>query len=123
MALTGFLVNQGHTTICAADSASAMVAIGGRFPYVAGNQPVLCSLDSSTFTVPATFNNAITCHSLVATSQYTFTHPMVLARCDPADTLGTNTAFYADGMQMGWGVVSAMAAALAIIFIKKSFFR
>lgn len=33
------------------------------------------------------------------------------------------TAPYFDGMQIGWGVVSAMAAALSVIFIKKAFFR
>lgn len=33
------------------------------------------------------------------------------------------TAPYFDGMQIGWGVVAAMAAALSVIFIKKAFFR
>lgn len=33
------------------------------------------------------------------------------------------TASFFDGMQIGWGVVAAMAAAFSVIFIKKAFFR
>ena len=39
-----------------------------------------------------------------------------LPACDPAQS-------FLDGMEIGWGVVAAMAAAVAIIFIRKSFFR
>lgn len=119
MALTGFLVNRGSDWICADGSANAILAIGARFPYVAGSQPVLCNLDGSFFTAPDTFTNTVTCHSLVGSQQYTFSHPLKLMQCDPA----VSTTFFMDGMELGWGVVAAMAAALSIIFIKKSFFR
>ncbi len=120
MALTGYLVNQGHSTVCAPDAAAAMVALGGRFPYVAGSQPVLCNLNSSAHTPPDIFTNNITCHDLTGAQMYTYSHPLILVRCDPADTLGTNAAMFADGMSMGWGVVAAMAAALAVIFLKNA---
>ena len=122
MALTGFQVNQGHSTICAPDAAAAIVALGGRFPYVSGSQPVLCSLNSSVHTPPDVFVNDITCHSLTGTQSYNYSHDLRLARCDPADTLGTSAAMFADGMSMGWGIVAAMAAALAVIFLKNALF-
>lgn len=59
MALTGFLVNRGSDWICADGAAAAILAIGARFPYVAGSQPLLCSLNSSVFTAPNTFINTI----------------------------------------------------------------
>ena len=34
-----------------------------------------------------------------------------------------STVAFFDGMQIGWGVVAAMAAALAIIFLKNSLFQ
>lgn len=122
MALTGFLVNRGTDWTCADGSANAILALGSRFPYVAGSQPVLCSLNSSVFTAPNTFTNTVLCHSLVGTQEYTFSHPFKLMQCDPA-LVDQSSVFFADGLQMGWGVVAAMAAALAVIFIKKSFFR
>lgn len=33
------------------------------------------------------------------------------------------TAAYFDGMQIGWGVVAAMASALSIIFLKQALFK
>ena len=123
MAQTGFLVNQVHTTICAPDAAAAIVALGGRFPYVGGSEAGLCNLNSSVHTPPDVFTNNITCHDLTGNQVYTFSHNLVLARCDPDDTLGTHAAAFADGLEMGWGVVAAMAVALSIIFIKRAFFR
>lgn len=122
MALTGFLVNRGSDWTCADGPANAILALGARFPYVAGSQPLLCNLDSSVFTAPNTFTNLITCHNLAGTQSYSFSHPLQLMQCDPGLT-DTATVFFMDGLQMGWGVVAAMAAALAVIFIKKSFFR
>lgn len=123
MALTGFLVNQGSSWVCADGPANAILALGARFPYVAGNQPLLCSLNSSVFTAPNTFTNSITCHDLSVTTVnggiFTASHPLTLMQCDPV----IDTTPFFDGMTMGWGVVSAMAAAAAIIFIKKAFFR
>lgn len=115
MALTGFLVNQGHTTVCAPDAVAAIVALGGRFPYVAGSAPTLCNLDSSTFTAPDVFNNSVTCHDLTSNQSWTYTHLLRLARCDP-DTTGAALMFN-DGLSMGWGVVAAMFAALAIVHL------
>ena len=120
MALTGYLVNQGHSTVCAPDAAAAIVALGGRFPYVAGSQPSLCNLDTVVFSAPNIFNNSVTCHDLTGNASWNYTHPLKLVMCDPADTLGTNAAMFADGMAMGWGVVAAMAAALAVIFLKNA---
>lgn len=119
MALTGFLVNRVSDWICADGSAAAIQALGARFPYVAGSQPVLCSLQASIFTAPNTFTNTILCHDLTGNNSYLLSHPLTLMQCDP--TISTTPFF--DGMTMGWGVVSAMAAAAAIIFIKKAFFR
>lgn len=119
MPLTGYLVNQGSSWQCADGSANAILALGARFPYVAGSQPVLCNLESSVFTAPNTFTNTVTCHDLTGGQSWTLSHPLTLMQCDP----DVSTTPFFDGMAMGWGVVSAMAAALAIIFIKKAFFR
>lgn len=83
MALTGFLVNMGHSTTCAKDAADALIALGARFPYVAGSQPSLCNLDSSSFTAPNIFTNSVTCHDLTANASWTYSHPLKLAQCDP----------------------------------------
>lgn len=48
-----------------------------------------------------------------------FTVPVVAPTFPDCDL----TAPYFDGMAMGWGVVGAMAAALSVIFIKKSLFQ
>ncbi|MBI1887204.1 MAG: hypothetical protein HYS19_02360 [Nitrosomonadales bacterium] len=117
MALTGFLINQGHSTICAADSAAAIVALGGRFPVVAGSQPVICSLQGVSFVEPNVFNSTINCHDLIASTAWTATHAAYLARCDP-DTTGAALMFN-DGLSMGWGVVAAMFAALAVAYLVK----
>ncbi|MDD2943638.1 MAG: hypothetical protein PHC51_11820 [bacterium] len=119
MALTGFLVNQGHSTICAPDSAAAIVAIGGMPQIVGGGEPYLCDYMSVNFVAPNIFYTLIGCRSLVTTKEYSSVHPQHLARCDPA----VSTDAYMDGMTIGWGVVSAMAAAASIIFLKKAFFR
>lgn len=120
MALTGYMVNYGGGLwTCAPDSAAAIQALGARFPYVGGSQPVLCNLEGSVFTAPDIFSNTINCHNLIGNQQYLYTHDLRLARCDPA----VDTTAFMDGMQMGWGVVAAMFAALSIIFIKQAFFR
>ena len=55
------------------------------------------------------------------TLQYHSPMPQIsFTSCDPADTFGTNAAMFAEGMAMGWGVVAAMAAALAVIFLKNA---
>lgn len=122
MALTGFLVNRGSEWTCAVDSAAAIQALGSRFPHVAGSQPVLCNIESSVFSAPDIFTNTVTCHSLTSNQKYTYSHPLKLMLCDPGLS-DTATVFFMDGLEMGWGVVAAMVAALAVIFIKKSFFR
>lgn len=85
MALTGFLVNMGdgNSSVCADGSANAILAIGARFPYVAGSQPFLCSLVTSVFTAPNTFTNSITCHDLSSAQVYSYSHPLTLMQCDP----------------------------------------
>lgn len=120
MAQTGFLVNYGGGAwTCAADAAGAIQALGARFPYTGGGQPVLCNLENSVHTAPDIFTNTVKCHDLTGNQFYQFAHELRLARCDPA----VDTSAFMDGMQLGWGVVAAMAAALSIIFIKKAFFR
>lgn len=83
MALTGFLVNTGTTSICADGSANAIQALGARFPYVAGNQPVLCNIESSVFTAPDLFVNTVKCHDLTGTQWYQYSHDLRLMMCDP----------------------------------------
>lgn len=116
MAITGFLVHG----ICADGSALALDALGSAFPQFLGSTPpVMCNLSAQSFIAPSTFSQTISCHDLTGAAQYIFVHPISLIQCDP--TISTTPFF--DGMTMGWGVVSAMAAAAAIIFIKKAFFR
>lgn len=122
MALTGFLVNRVSDWTCADGAAAAIQAIGSRFPYVAGAAPTLCNIDSSVFTAPNIFTNTITCHDLTGGQQWTIAHDLKLMQCDPV-AIDQSTVMFNDGLQMGWGVVAAMAAALSIIFIKKAFFR
>lgn len=94
MALTGFLVNMGggNPSVCADSAANAIQALGARFPYVAGSQPLLCSLTSSTFTAPNTFNNTVTCHDLTSNQIYSLLHPLTLMQCDPALPIGGGLA-------------------------------
>lgn len=91
MALTGFLVNMGggNVTVCADGSANAILALGARFPYVAGSQPALCNLEASVFTAPNTFTNTIMCHDLTSGQSWTLSHPLRLLQCDPT-TWGVN---------------------------------
>lgn len=85
MALTGFLVNMGSgsSPVCADGSANAILALGARFPYVAGSQPVLCNLESSVFTAPNMFTNTVSCHDLTGGQSWAFAHPLTLMQCDP----------------------------------------
>lgn len=96
MALTGFLVNMGggNPSVCASSSANAIQALGARFPYVAGNQPLLCNLESSVFTAPNTFTNTILCHDLTSNASFLLAHPLHLMMCDPALPIaGVGTPF------------------------------
>jgi hypothetical protein len=122
MALTGYLVNQGHSTICAPDSAAAIVALGGMFPTIAGSDAYICDAHTIIYSAPTTFDMLIECHSMISSKEYAFAHSIHLARCDPSDTLGTHASMFADGLSMGWGVVAAMAAAMAVIFLKQALF-
>lgn len=89
MALTGFLVNLGGgNVVCADGVAATFQAIGARFPYVAGSQPLLCSLESTAFTAPNTFTNTILCHDLSGNTDYLKAHAMALVQCDPAIGIG-----------------------------------
>lgn len=90
MALTGFLVNigGGSGAICSDSAAHAIDAIGARFPYVAGSNPVLCNLESSVFTAPNTFTNTIMCHDLTGGMSWTLAHSLHLSLCDPALPIG-----------------------------------
>jgi len=94
MALTGFLVNMGggNPSVCADGAANAILALGARFPYVAGSQPLLCNLESSVFTAPNTFTNTIACHDLTGNQTWTIAHPLTLMQCDP-----TTYGFVTDG--------------------------
>lgn len=121
MALTGFLVNiGGGSAVCADGFENAIQALGSRFPYVGGSQPVLCHLESSTHTPPDIFTNTITCHTLTGNQMYTYAHDLRLMACDPTAQSAQSVVMFADGLEMGWGVVGAMFAALAVIFVAKA---
>lgn len=69
--------------------------------------------------VAAIWNMRRTTISSTGVPTINFTVPVTaptFPNCDPTEP-------YFDGMAIGWGVVGAMAAALSVIFIKKSFFR
>lgn len=119
MPLTGFLVNRGSDWICAVDADAAAQAMGAVFPLVAGSPPLVCHLESSVFSVPNNFANTVQCSNLTASQTFTNTHAIKLMMCDPA----VDTTAFMDGMQIGWGVVGAMIAALAVIFLKKAYFQ
>lgn len=92
MALTGFLVNTGNESLCLDGADAAIQALGSRFPYTAGSQPLLCNLNSSVFTAPNTFTNSVTCHDLTGNQVYTYAHPLQLMMCDPTvGNLGQHT--------------------------------
>ena len=94
MALTGFLVNiGGGNAVCADGAAAAIQALGARFPFVTGSQPVLCNLESSVFTAPNNFINTITCHNLTGNQAWTLAHDLTLMACDPAFPIGDASAF------------------------------
>lgn len=95
MALTGFLVNigGGNASVCADGAANTIQAIGARFPYVGGSQPVLCNIESSVFTAPDIFTNTIKCHDLTGNQWYQYAHDLRLMACDPAlPVAGVNLA-------------------------------
>ena len=123
MAYTGFLINLGHSSVCAPDSVAAVDALGAAFPVVSGSPPYLSLLYSSSFTAPNVFSLNIIVHDLTGVNQWQLSHNVYLARCDPATyQVGNNAGYFADGVQMGWGVVAAMAAALGVIFLKNALF-
>lgn len=118
MALTGYWSNG----ICTASQAEAVAALNSQFPVVTdafihvGNA-VASGVDGAQLTT-WTFN-------LGASGGAWFAHSLIFyfVPCDPDLQSSKSVAMFSDGLQMGWGVVAAMAAALSIIFIKKSFFR
>lgn len=89
MALTGFLVNMGggNPSVCADGAANAILALGARFPYVAGSQPLLCNLESSVHTPPNTFTNTVACHDLTNKAVFIDAHDLHLMQCDPTTWL------------------------------------
>lgn len=113
MALSGFSVNG----ICAADSAASMDQIAQQFPVVTSN--AFYDLQNISAASAPTFSATIKTNPLPSGVATVKTFDFVLLPCDPT----VSTSPYFDGMQMGWGVVAAMAVAASIIQIKHSFFR
>lgn len=114
MALTGFLVNQGGTSICADGAANAIQALGSRFPYVAGSQPLLCNIESSVYTAPDVFVNAVKCHDLTSNQWYQYSHELRLMVCDPTLPIA--------GVGMGFDYVYAASLwSLAFTFVLSLF--
>lgn len=61
---------------------------------------------------------------LTAASLLNITKTKVIPTLDfPPCTPNSPDAMFADGLSMGWGVVAAMFAGLAVIFIARSFYR
>lgn len=113
MALTGFAVNG----ICAADSDAAIQSLAMAFPQIVTSG--FSYFSSASFVAPNTFSLVLKQQPLPSGSVVTASFDILLNPCDPV----VSTTSYFDGMQMGWGVVSAMAVAAAIILLKNSFFR
>lgn len=114
MALTGFWMHG----ICRASQAEAIDAFISVSPVISGQYfTTLSAIPSGTGSMTVGTNTM----DLASVSNTFQAHSgtLPLKPCDPA----ISTEPFFDGMTMGWGVVSAMAAAAAIIFIKKAFFR
>lgn len=115
MALTGFYV-QG---VCYADQASAAKGWAAQGPKVDNGYFLLFYADpyqSNAFSFKVVYDDFRAGPNTVLRS-----YIVTPERCDPANE--TVVQMFNDGMQMGWGVVAAMFGALAVIFLKKSFFR
>lgn len=114
MALTGFWV----TGKCYATLSEAVTAFNATSPIMTGQY--FTAINASASGASSMAISTYTLDLVLAPNTFvvhSFTLP--LKSCDPA----ISTAPFFDGMTMGWGVVSAMAAAAAIIFIKKAFYR
>lgn len=117
MALTGFLINMGAGSppVCASTAANAIQALGARFPYVAGSQPMVCNLENSVFTAPDIFTNTINCHDLTGNQSWLYAHPLRLMLCDPALPIaGIGTPF--DPVMAGAYWMWAMTMVVGIWF-------
>jgi len=110
VALTGFLVNSGSSASCVDGSANAILALGALFPYVAGNQPVLCNIESSVFSAPNTFTNTISCHDLLGNQIWTQGHDLRLMMCDP--TVAGFDYVYAAGI---WSLAFTFVVSLYLV--------
>lgn len=110
--LSGYFIN-GQ---CFPDASSALNSYSSNYPMQQnGVEYAVTSQAISGVYLTATMNSQPLNQASV-TSVYMWA-PMT--QCDPA----ISTTPYFDGMQMGWGVVAAMAVAASIIQIKHSFFR
>lgn len=118
MALTGYWSNG----ICTASQAEAVAALNSQFPVITDaffhTGSAVASGTNAALLTTWTFNLGVSGGTWI-------THAMIFnfSACDPDLQSSKSVAMFNDGLQMGWGVVAAMAAALSIIFIKKSFFR
>lgn len=115
MPLTGFYMNG----ICHASQAEAIDAFVSMTPVLTNSQ-YLTTLSAAASGVSAMTISTNTMN--LAGAGNTFVAHSASLPLRPCDPVISTTPFF-DGMTMGWGVVSAMAAAVAIIFIKKALFR
>ena len=113
MAFTPTLVNN----VCHPSLAAAANAYFGAIPVDVSVSAGVTTVIEYLFYVPSlSWTIKSTSYSLIGTPSTNFWR-FVTAPAFPDCDL---TAAYFDGMQMGWGVVAAMAAALAIIFLKNA---
>jgi hypothetical protein len=113
MSLSGFSVNG----VCALDANSAMQTLALPYPLIA--QSTLYSIQNIAAASAPTFTFTLLESPLPSGTPTTNNFSVQLVPCDPT----VSTTPYFDGMQMGWGVVAAMAVSASIIYIKHSFFR
>jgi hypothetical protein len=117
MALTGYWISG----VCRGTQAEALDAVAAQYPH--SENGVMFSAASFQFTGPNNIGAWVQGQNMstgLVSGQWIDTP---VTSCDPAVSQAVNVQMFNDGMQMGWGVVAAMAAALSVIFIKQSFFR
>lgn len=113
MALIGFWMNG----VCYATQAEAVTAFVSLSPSVNGQYlTTFNAIPSGLSSIGVSLNTMDL--SLPANVFVPHAATIPLRACD---SLVSVTSFN-DGMQIGWGIVAAMLAALSIVIIKKSFF-
>lgn len=117
MALTGYWI----AGVCQSTQAEALAAVSAQYPQV--HNGLMLSATMPQFTAANNIGLWVQNQNLqtgIVGGQWV---DFPVASCDPVISQAVNVQMFNDGMQMGWGIIAAMAGALAVIFLKKSFFR